>query len=725
MEERRTGENRLFCGERPINFRPSLALALAAAVSAFLAFRFGYYALVLLAVCLAAVPVLLARRKKGKGLFAAFLFFAALAAVIFAVVFSFQSARKAYEGAPVLDGEYAVYGTVSDTSAFDGGMRYTLGDVRFYSREEFFASEFKVYLYVRGRGVLPSGTRVYAVTDVETLSFISYGRVNDSAVLDGAKYRAYAAAEEVFSLGKRFDLFGGVRDRMRAVLTETMEEDTANLAYAMMTGDCSLVDEGIMDSFRYGGVAHIFAVSGLHIATLYAVFGFLLKKCRLRAAWRLLLVGALLVFYTGVCGFTPSAVRSLVMCLVLALADTCGARYDALNSVSFAALTVMLIHPVYFYSVGYRLSVAAAAGIIILGGSLSRRLSRVRFIPKKAASAFSVCVSAQIASFPLLLDAFGYVPALGVLLNLVFVPLISAVFVVLFFCTFFAAAIPPAAAVFLWAPEQLLALSASPVLASDWRFLLICGFTFGGCALLWYLFWFVLTDRVNLKLLPRAAIALLLAIAFAAGMFARNFAFGGVRLKVYSMYGTGMIFAEAGGCDYLIVTGGTDPSYAGRFFYTEGFDRADAVILACSSEDAAAALPVIARYAQIGAAYIAEGAGIAPHFSDIRVTETDTVSLAGLTGRFYGEGFFFCAAGTEVFVAGNGFAGGGVPCDLLVAARYEKDALAACSPAFAVCMEEEGEGMLSVSAAGDLQILLKSDIITVKGRNVRYEIRTV
>ena len=83
------------------------------------------------------------------------------------------------------------------------------------------------------------------------------------------------------------------------------------------------------------------------------------------------------------------------------------------------------------------------------------------------------------------------------------------------------------------------------------------------------------------------------------------------------------------------------------------------------------------------------------------------------------------AAGTEVFVAGNGFAGGGVPCDLLVAAQYEKDALAACSPAFAVCMEEEGEGMLSVSAAGDLQILLKSDIITVKGRNVRYEIRTV
>ena len=116
-------------------------------------------------------------------------------------------------------------------------------------------------------------------------------------------------------------------------------------------------------------MAHIFAVSGLNIGIIYGLMLIPLKKFRVRAAVRVPVVAAALLFYTGVCGFSASPVRAAVMCAALSLSDANGMKYDALNSVSFAALAVMLVNPVYFYQVGFRLSVAATGGLIVLGGA--------------------------------------------------------------------------------------------------------------------------------------------------------------------------------------------------------------------------------------------------------------------------------------------------------------------------------------------------------------------
>ena len=128
-----------------------------------------------------------------------------------------------------------------------------------------------------------------------------------------------------------------------------------------------------MQNFRYGGIAHIFAVSGLHIGVIYGLLYGILRRLRVKGFVRLPVVFAALLFYCGVCGFSPSSVRALVMCTVLMIADAAGYAYDRLNSVSAASLVVLVINPVYLFSVGFQLSVAAAAGIIVLGGHLGRR----------------------------------------------------------------------------------------------------------------------------------------------------------------------------------------------------------------------------------------------------------------------------------------------------------------------------------------------------------------
>lgn len=92
------------------------------------------------------------------------------------------------------------------------------------------------------------------------------------------------------------------------------------------------MDGDVLENFRNGGVAHIFAVSGLHIGFLAGVVFFLLRSCRVRGVPKVLISAAVLVFYAGICGFSPSSLRAAVMASVLAAAKETGMKYDGLSS---------------------------------------------------------------------------------------------------------------------------------------------------------------------------------------------------------------------------------------------------------------------------------------------------------------------------------------------------------------------------------------------------------
>ena len=136
---------------------------------------------------------------------------------------------------------------------------------------------------------------------------------------------------------------------------------------------------------------------------------FLLKKFRVPAVVRVPIIFVCLLFYSGVCGFSPSSVRALVMCTVVLATDAAGIGHDKLTNVSLAAIVVLTVNPVHLFSVGFQLSLAAAAGILVLGGELARLLREHTPVPRKIGSALSVSFSAQVATFPVLIDCFGYV----------------------------------------------------------------------------------------------------------------------------------------------------------------------------------------------------------------------------------------------------------------------------------------------------------------------------
>ena len=732
----KAGEHLLYRGDRVINFRPVFCAALCFAAGIGAAYVWGFSAL-FWNICggAAAVAALLYAFLKKKKLLPVLLYAAAFCAVFSLGCLSLSLHMQRYESAPAFAGECLVTGTAAEIAASERTEALTFDDVTVLTEDGgFYDLPFRVKVYVYGGAGLRLGDRVSFRAELETLDLYSYGRMNASSVIENVRYRAFVSADEfVVFENVGAGLFGAVNERIRTLLFANMEEGNAAIAYAMLTGNSDLIDEGVLQNFRYGGIAHIFAVSGLHIGVIYGMLAWICRRLRLHRWVKLPIIAAVLLFYCGVCGFSPSSLRALVMCVMLMLADASGILYDRLTSVSAAFLAVLAVHPVYLFSVGFQLSVTAAAGIILLGGELSHRLRALRLgrlrLPKSVCGGAATAVSAQLFTLPLLIDCFGYTSGLGLLLNIVFVPVISAVYMLLFAITALACLLPALAGTLAFA-EFLLRMALIPVMDLEWKTLLICGFSFGGAAALWYLLLFLLSDKVNLKALPKALFAVALAAALTLAMCLRNLPpmASDARLSVHSYYGSDLLLLQSGGETALISGGEPDPAHAERLFLQEGIASLDRVVILAEEKQANAAIPVLAEHARFDTVLLSPQSELVDSFWTVGISRPQgAFSLCGAEAEFIGkEALSLRIGGSRVLIdcseggildsmEGEG-AEGPLPqlsCDVYIAPA-DTGAAQALSPAYEIYFEKTA-GKTSVYAAGDLQIAWKDDIISVEG----------
>lgn len=337
---------------------------------------------------------------------------------------------------------------------------------------------------------------------------LSYNAINNIA------YVCYNVSD--ISAEKVFSPFASARAVIRGRLNDNLDAATASIAYAMLTGNTQDVESETLDAFRYGGIAHIFAVSGLHIGLIYGVFRFFLKKLRLNKYLSAAIPLAVVFLYAGVCGFTLSSMRAVIMCAVSAIARLFYKKYDGLNALAVAVLLILIINPVNLFAAGFQLSVCAVTFILALSKNFERAMVKLK-IPRKISSATAVSVSAQAGVLPVMLSNFGYVSGAGLLLNIVIVPLLSALFVLLFVATAIACIVPVASTVI-----SLAALPLEAVISflSDAGFekAIISGFGSGGFVALYFLTLLTFSDKIRLgtrQRLTAFSVLLLITVSFA------------------------------------------------------------------------------------------------------------------------------------------------------------------------------------------------------------------
>lgn len=406
----------------------------------------------------------------------------------------------------------------------------------------------------------------------------------------------YTASGDAETVGKSENLLLRLNGRLRSLLTEQMGGEEGELCYALLTGNSGSMDEGVAEAARRGGIAHIFAVSGLHIGILYAVVCFLFSKL---GRYRYLPALLTVFLYAGLCNFTVSSVRAVVMCGVAGLMGFLGKKQDLLSAISLAAVLILPFAPAQWFAAGFRLSFGACVGIALFAGSFSRLLRRIR-LPEFVKTALSSTLSAQLFTLPVLFDSFGYVPVWSLLLNLVLVPLLPVFFSGLLFAVALSLLIPPAAGVFLLLPKGIVSLLLLLFSRADF-FLVISGFSLGAGAAVWTAGAVLLSERFRLGRKGRAVLGAALAALFAVCVLFENVVFTGCRAEIFSREEDTLVFLRTGSETVLVLDGDESLKDAEDFLLRRTV-RLDAAIVLGENEEAgiglAAALGAETVYAR-------------------------------------------------------------------------------------------------------------------------------
>ncbi|HEY6853416.1 MAG TPA: ComEC/Rec2 family competence protein, partial [Gemmatimonadales bacterium] len=206
---------------------------------------------------------------------------------------------------------------------------------------------------------------------------------------------------------------GALRDRIAARSAELFGT-RAPLVDAMVLARRSELDPAVRERFARSGLAHLLAIAGLHVGFLAGWFALFLRLAGLPPRWRVLGAASLAFAYVWLLGFPAPATRAA---LLLGFAGLARARERVVRpyaTLALAALAILLGDPWAARSVGLWLSVAAVAAISWSGRALARAPAWIRALGPAAATTIG---TAPISAF-----AFGTVAPIGVLANLVAVP---------------------------------------------------------------------------------------------------------------------------------------------------------------------------------------------------------------------------------------------------------------------------------------------------------------
>ncbi|MCQ2552972.1 MAG: ComEC/Rec2 family competence protein [Clostridia bacterium] len=197
-----------------------------------------------------------------------------------------------------------------------------------------------------------------------------------------------------------------------------MPEENFSVMAGLLFGDKEYMEEDLYEEFQTNGIAHVLAVSGLHVGLLYAIVVKLLGGRRNYISTTITLI--LLYCYAALSGFSVSVLRaSLMICLNL-LAFHLRRRYDMVCAATITAIVFLLINPYQLFDSGFQLSFVAA---YTLGFALPWAQSKIIKLSndKRSEKLYAVL----IACVPAILIHIGMAPLIAFhFLNYSFVSLL-------------------------------------------------------------------------------------------------------------------------------------------------------------------------------------------------------------------------------------------------------------------------------------------------------------
>ena len=194
-----------------------------------------------------------------------------------------------------------------------------------------------------------------------------------------------------------------------------------NINRAILLGDNTRIRKDLKDKIRYIGLSHIFAMSGLHIALVIAIFYFIFKKTiKNKKVIEILLLVSITLYYLSV-KESSSFTRAYIMAVVYLLGKLFYEKIDLGKALFVSAVISVLINPTAIFSVSFQLSYGAMVAIIYIFPYV-RKINYKKF---KILDYILFTTTIQIFLIPITVYYFNSIQFLSVISNLILLPLAS------------------------------------------------------------------------------------------------------------------------------------------------------------------------------------------------------------------------------------------------------------------------------------------------------------
>ena len=256
-------------------------------------------------------------------------------------------------------------------------------------------------------------------------------------------YQRYCAFQQIFHQcylkkndwvllkGKELRTFNLAIFKTRQFIIDVLDtyipgNDEAALAKALLIGYKVDLDKDLVQAYSNAGVVHLIAISGLHLALIYALLLWVTGKIpfikRMKIV-RLILILFCLWFFSLLTGASASVLRSAVMFSFIAAGMTFHRNSSIYNSLALSAFVLLCYDPFILWDVGFQLSYFAVLGIAIAQRPVYNWVYFSNKLLNEAWKLAAVSLSAQIFTVPVCIYYFHQLPVLFLLANVIAIPL--------------------------------------------------------------------------------------------------------------------------------------------------------------------------------------------------------------------------------------------------------------------------------------------------------------
>ena len=223
------------------------------------------------------------------------------------------------------------------------------------------------------------------------------------------------------------------------------EEQSAFLK-SLFLGEKSALSKNERNLYQEAGIAHILAVSGLHLSLVGATCFMLLRLLGMELSHASILSSFFVFSFALFTGASGSTLRAMLMFFVYFLGKNLGRGQDRISSLSLSLLLLLFLQPLFLYSVGFQCSFYSLFLLLLLSirdgkekrKALSKKWERAKrkkrfaellwLLPKRIKEGGKELFLFYLGLFPLFSFLQSSLPLYAPLLNLLLLPLLPLIF---------------------------------------------------------------------------------------------------------------------------------------------------------------------------------------------------------------------------------------------------------------------------------------------------------